>query len=316
MANMNSYTGGALRIGSFLEMMQELLRLITEMTPAALKLDAEAPQFAAKVAQLEVLVKRLRAFEETKAVSTMDASRDALWLACYYMHHYLKALPETHPLTEYVTRLTPVMNTYKNLQRSELMEQTAETRGFLAEMAKPANAEAAEQIGMSQLLPYLQTANEATTEANAARTTSAAHRQAELGDESSDEVRKQLVTLYRTIADRVNAANIFYPSEAITAFIQRANAIADHYRLIAGKKGAASDSEDENGGAAGGNTSTSTDPADNQGGSQGQGGQGNSDNTGNTDSPGNTGSTDNPGTTDNPTNPGGGGNDDPDNGME
>ena len=232
MASMNPYTGKALRIGSFLEMMQELSRLITEVTPAALKLDAEAPQFIAKVAQLEALVKRLRAFEETKTVSSMDTARDALWMACFYLHHYLKALPETHPLAEYVTRLTPVMNTYKNLQRSELMEQTAETRGFLSEMARPANAEAAAQIGMSVLLPYIQTANETITEANAARTTSAAQRQAELGGESSDEVRKQLVTLYRTITDRVNAANIFFPSEAITTFIQRANAIADHYRLI------------------------------------------------------------------------------------
>jgi len=173
---MNAYTGGALRIGSFLEMMQELAREITTRTPSALKLDNEAPLFIAKVDKLEALVKRLRAFEETAVVAEQDQTRDAIWRALYYQHHYLKGLPETHALYQYVVRLTPVFNTYKNLHRSELMEQTAETRGFLAEMAKPANAEAATQLGLSTLIPYLQSANDAITEANASRTTTCASR--------------------------------------------------------------------------------------------------------------------------------------------
>ena len=233
MATLNVYTGSTLRIGSFLEMMQELVRLITELTPAALKLDNEAPAFVAKVNQLEALVKRIRAFEETATVASADQSRDAIWLALFYLHHYLKALPETHPLYQYVIRLTPVFNTYKSLYRSELMAETAETRGFLTEMAKTANAEAAAQLGMDALLPHMDNANNTITEANAGRTISAANRQAELGDETSGEVRKQLVIQYRAIVDRVNAANIFFGSEAITTFIQRANAIAEHYRVIA-----------------------------------------------------------------------------------
>ena len=230
---MNAYTGSTLRIGSFLEMMQELTRLITELTPAALKLDNEAPAFVAKVNQLEALVKRVRAFEETTAVATADQTRDAIWRAIYYLHHYLKGLPETHSLYVYVNRLAPIFNTYKGLYRSELMEETAETRGFLTEMAKTANAEAAAQLGMNVLIPLLQAANDDITAANAERTTAAANRQAELGDESSDEVRKQLVNQYHAIVDRVNAANIFFPSDTITAFIQRANTIAEHYRVIA-----------------------------------------------------------------------------------
>lgn len=230
---MNVYTGSTLRIGSFLEMMQELVRLIAEKTPAALKLDNEAPAFVAKVNQLEALVKRIRAFEETAAIATEDQTRDSIWRAIFYLHHYLKGLPETHPLYQYVIRLTPIFNTYKNLYRSELMEQTAETRGFLTEMAKQANAEAAAQLGMNVLIPLLQSANDAITAANINRTTTAADRQAELGDETSDEVRKQIVTLYRNIADRVNGANIFFPSDTITSFIQRANTIAEHYRVIA-----------------------------------------------------------------------------------
>lgn len=144
MATMNVYTGSTLRIGSFLEMMQELARLIAELTPAALKLDNEAPAFTAKVNQLEALVKRLRAFEETATVATEDTTRDSIWRAIYYQHHYLKGLPETHPLWPYVNRLTPVFSTYKNMHKRELMEQTAEVRGFLSEMAREANAQAAE----------------------------------------------------------------------------------------------------------------------------------------------------------------------------
>lgn len=316
MATLNTYTGSLLRIGSFLEMMQELSRLITELTPAALKLDAEAPQFFAKVNQLEALVKRLRAFEETATVAAEDATRDAIWRAVYYVHHYLKGLPETHPLTVYVNRLTPVFSTYKNLHKSELMEQTAETRGFLDELAKPAFAEAAAQLGISVLIPYLQSSNESITAANAERTVSAAERQAALGDETTDEVRKQIVKLYRAIADRVTGANLFFPSETITTFIQRANAIADHYRLIAGAATTASGSNGSNGnnGSDGNNEpGDSTNPGGNAGGNSG--GEGGS--TGGNSGGGNAGGgNDNPGGGDNGGGNSGGGGDDWGNGSD
>lgn len=229
MAKIKEYTGSTLRVGSFLEMMQEYCRLITELTPAALKLDNEAPVFLAKVDQLEKLVKRLRAFEETAGVATEDQTRDAVWKALFYVHRYLEALPETHPLYVYVNRLSPVFHTYKNMHVSELMEQTAQVRGFLTEMARPANAEAAQKLGMDKLIAALETSNDSITQWNAARTTSAYERQAELGEETSDEVRRQLINLYRGIVERINGANIFYPSATITEFIGRANTINRRY---------------------------------------------------------------------------------------
>ena len=229
---MKEYTGSTLRIGSFLEMMQEYCRLITELTPASLKLDNEAPVFLAKVDQLEKLVKRLRAFEETAGVATEDQTRDAIWKALFYVHRYLEGLPENHPLYVYVNRLSPVFHTYKNLHLSELMEQTAQVRGFLTEMERPANAEAAQMLGMDKLITALATSNDSITQWNAARTTAAYERQTELGEETTDDVRRQLVNLYRNIVERISAANIFYPSETITEFIGRANTIADHYRVI------------------------------------------------------------------------------------
>ena len=232
MAKMKEYTGSTLRIGSFLEMMQEYCRLITELTPAALKLDNEAPVFLAKVNQLEKLVKRLRSFEETAGVAAEDQTRDSLWKALFYVHRYLEGLPEPHPLYVYVNRLAPVFHTYKNMHLSELMEQTAQVRGFLTEMARPANAEAAQKLGMDKLIAALETSNENITQWNAARTTATYERQTELGEETSDEVRRQLVNLYRGILERINAANVFYPSATITEFIGRANTIADHYRVI------------------------------------------------------------------------------------
>lgn len=315
MATLNIYTGSLLRIGSFLEMMQEHVRLINELTAAALKLDDEAPRFIAKVNQLEALVKRIRAFEETTAVAGADETRDAIWRAVYYQHHYLKGLSETHPLYVYVNRLTPVFNSYKNLHNSELMEQTAQVRGFLTEMAKPGFSDAAQQLGFSVLIPYLQSANEAVTQANYERTTSAANRQAELGEETTDEVRKQLVNLFRGIVDRVNAANLFFPSDAITSFIQRANAIADHYRVIAsqtvstlsgsGSSSGSGTTPSGNGQQTGDNTGNNGNNGQQTGDNTGNNGQQTGDNTGNNgnDNPG--GNNDNPGGDNGNDNPGG-----------
>lgn len=277
MAKLKEYTGSTLRVGSFLEMMQEYGRLITELTPAALKLDNEAPVFLAKTEQLEKLVKRLRSFEETAGVAAEDQTRDALWKALYYAHHYLEALPETHSLYVYVNRLTPVFHTYKNLHVSELMEQTAQVRGFLSEMARTANAEAAQRLGMDKLIVALEAANESITQWNAARTTAAYERQAELGEETTDDVRRQLVNLYRGIVERVSAANLFYPSATITEFIGRANTIADHYRII-GKSTASStgSNANDNGGGSGDNSGDT-------------GGAGNTENTGNSGGAGDAG---------------------------
>lgn len=280
MAKLKEYTGSTLRIGSFLEMMQEYCRLITELTPASLKLDNEAPVFLAKVDQLEKLVKRLRAFEETAGVATEDQTRDSIWKALFYVHRYLEGLPETHPLYVYVNRLSPVFHSYKSMHLSELMEQTAQVRGFLSEMARPANAEAAQKLGMDKLIAALEASNNDITQWNAARTTAAYERQTELGEETTDDVRRQLVNLYRGIVERVNGANLFYPSATITEFIGRANTIADHYRVIGkattssgSSSGTTTPTTPDNGGSTnnGGGTTTPDTP-DNPGGGTNTGG--------------------------------------------
>ena len=69
------------------------------------------------------------------------------------------------------------------------------------------------------MLTDLQTANDAILAANAARSATAATRAVETGKESTDEVRKQVISAYRTIVARVNAAGQFFASDVITKFM-------------------------------------------------------------------------------------------------
>lgn len=69
MVTMTEFTGSKLTHGAFLQMNEEINKLITQATPLALKLEAEAPVYAAAISKMDKLVKRLSGYEETTDVN-------------------------------------------------------------------------------------------------------------------------------------------------------------------------------------------------------------------------------------------------------
>lgn len=234
---MKDFVGSALTNASFLQMNDELYKLILKTTPAALKLEALAPQYADAIGRLSGLIKRQSGYAETVDVSRTDANRDSLWRSLYYSVHYLHQLDPSHALYKHVHRLMPLFSAYKGIDRDELTKETSEIDGFLAAIDTDANAAAIEALGLTPIIGALATENDKLKTSATTRTAEAATRAVSTGQESTDRVRTEVATVYRNIVARVNAVAELEGSEAVTAFIVNANAVADHYNTVAANQG-------------------------------------------------------------------------------
>lgn len=234
---MKEFVGSALTNASFLQMNNELYKLILKTTPTALKLEALAPQYADAISRLSGLINRQSGYAETADVSRTDANRDALWLSLYYTVHYLHQLDPSHALYSHVHRLLPLFSAYKGMQQHELSKETSEIDGFLAAIDTDANAPAIEALGLEPIIGALATENDKLKTSATTRTAEAATRAVSTGQESTDRVRTEVAGVYRNIVARVNAVAELEGTDAVTGFIVHANAIADHYNTIAANQG-------------------------------------------------------------------------------
>ena len=234
---MNEFIGSRLTHGSFLQMSQEIYTEILNTTPEALKLEVQAPLYADAITRLSNLVQRQTGYAETVDVTRADANRDALWMSIYYAVDYLRHLDPTSSLYPHVQRLLPAISPYKGMARHELTKETSEIEGFLAVASQTDNLAALKALGLEKLLAALTTENDKLKTSATTRTGSAATRAIGTGDETTDQVRRQTVDLYRQIAARVNAVQQLESTPAVVAFISKVNAIADHYTTVMANQG-------------------------------------------------------------------------------
>lgn len=234
---MKEFVGSALTHASFLQMNDELYKLILKTTPAALKLETLAPPYADAIGRLSGLINRQSGYAETADVSRTDTNRDALWRSLYYSVYYLHQLDPSHTLYKHVHRLLPLFSTYKGMQEHELTKETSEIDGFLTAIDTDANAAAIEALGLEAIIGALATENDKLKTSATTRTASAATRAAGTGTESTDRVRAEVAEAYRNIVARVNAVQELEGTEAVAQFIVQANAVADHYNTVAANQG-------------------------------------------------------------------------------
>jgi len=234
---MNEFVGSKLTHGSFHQMSSELYSQVLVTTPAPLKLEALAPQYADAIGRMGKLIRRQTGYAETADVSLADANRDALWNSLYYCLHYLRALDPSHALYPHVKQLLPVFSPYTSIYKHELTKETSEIDGFMAAMSQKENADAAKALGITPLLGALTAENDKLKTSTTTRTSGAATRAAGLGEESTDQVRAEIVRIYRQMVARVNAVAELEGTDEVSKFIQEANGIAAHYETVMRNQG-------------------------------------------------------------------------------
>lgn len=237
MIKMIDFVGSKLTHGSFHQMCLETQQQITLATPAALKLEALAPEYADAVARLGKVIRRQSGFAETADVRRIDTNRDALFYSIYYAVHHLRSLSADHALYPHAQQLLPLVHTYKSISHHELNKQTSEIAGFITAASQADNLKALEALGITPLLSALSLENKKLQQTAATRTGSAATRSAATGQDSTDSVRRELVSLHHRIVARVNAVAELDSTPEVEAFIAYANQVAEHYRVVMANQG-------------------------------------------------------------------------------
>ena len=234
---MQDFVGSKLTNPSFAQMAEEVYSQILITTAEKLKLDALAPLYADAIERLKRLILRQTGFAETEQAQRADQNRDALWRSIYYSIYYLRYLSADHSLYPAVQVLLALISPYKGLDNDEYTKETSEIDGFLSAAQEKSALDALKKLGLQPLLEALSDANASFKSAITTRTGTSATRAAETGTESTDSARRAVVELHHQIVARVNAVAELEGTADVTAFINQANAIAEHYEMVMRNQG-------------------------------------------------------------------------------
>lgn len=222
-------------IGSCSDFHSKTLGFITTATPAALHIEDKAAAYTAAIQALASIVNRQRAFVATAGMKETDAMRDrASGVISNVTNAYL-----TSPValkSEAAAVLSAELSPYKAIRNHEYTKQTAEVKGMLAVLDKPANKAAITTLGLTEEVEALRTSNAAFEAAFLSKTSEMSDRMV-LSDARSADMVANANALYAEIVQTVNAYAIVQPSEVITTFIANANGLVGAYSRIAGSTG-------------------------------------------------------------------------------
>ena len=201
----------------------EFRDLLTANNPAALKV---APQFEAYLtlyAQEDEALKKIIKSAITANIQDADHQRDLTFRGMIDANK--SALKHFRPETVTAAkRLQVVFDTYGNVARKPLNEETSAVYNILQELKGVYEADVT-TVGIADWVQELETNNKAFDELVKGRYDEAADR-TEL---VLRQVRIQVDTAYRSIIERIDAFAIVEESDIFTNFIRRWNVVIEKY---------------------------------------------------------------------------------------
>ena len=227
------WTGSTLTVGAFSEYAGRVVDAFRIRDYEPLALSEIGPALEAAQRRLADFITRERAYDQTPEVAKADGNRDALWNAVYYAWHYLMELDPSHPLYAEAVKLRSEMTPYKGVWKHELTKETSELQGLQRDLAKLQTAEALEALGLNTIVTALFEANDAVRQIIENRDAERGSRIADKGGDTTDSLRKAVVTLLIDAYRQVNAADRINRSEQTTSAITEVNGIIAHYKDVA-----------------------------------------------------------------------------------
>lgn len=186
-----------------------------------LHVETLAPQFATAVENLQLVQNKQRSLDSQAEVLTADEKRDGL---TSFLFGYIRQMVDSPVASEAEAahRLKLVVDSYPNLRKLEMTKQTTQTNGLITDlMAKNEDLEA---IRANAYVDALNLANAEVTVATGTRTTEAYTRATTADGVSSADLRREAANLYKQIVEVVNVMYSVSPTDAMSGFIDQANA--------------------------------------------------------------------------------------------
>jgi len=217
----------------------EFKELVEKLTPEALKIKPLFDAYLPLYEKVDLALKKINKSAITEKIQNADRARDNIW----------KGLTETNTtalrhfdeeVREAAKRLKIVFDTYGNIAKKSLNEQTSATYNILQDLESSKYASDVAKVGLVQWVAELKARNLAFAELMRDR-----------ADEGSIKIdivlrkaRTQLDDAYYAIVERVNALAIVEGAADYEPFIRKLNISIAKYNLLAtqasrkpGKKG-------------------------------------------------------------------------------
>lgn len=209
------WTGSLLANAEFLGFSQEVAVKVRGLDDAAFHVAAARARLEEINARLVDFIAEVRTFDETAALATLDARRDALFGAFWAAVRFLAKLRGDSPLDRAARTLAVAISPYKGITRHSLVREAAELQALKFDLEKsPAVTAAVGTLGLGAIVAELFAANAAFDEMHAARNTSATERMSERAGETTAGLRREAAGLVAGIFEKINAANLLNATAA------------------------------------------------------------------------------------------------------
>ena len=215
---------------------------ITLTTPEILHVEDKIEAYREKVKVLESIVNRKRSYRTTPKMRAGDKTRDGAIGSVNGVVNVMRTSPiEEKRLAAEL--LYQELSPYRGIGRHELHKQTSEVRGMLDLLDSEENKAAIQVLGLTQEVELLRTTNEELSEMYDERYLEVSD-VLKQSDIDSDELKREVNTMYGDIAQVINAYAIVQPSDEINSFIDIINGLIGSMAAISGGSSSADDPDD------------------------------------------------------------------------
>ena len=173
------------------------------------------------LSEMNDLNRETRVKAETKSKAEIDRQRDALWTAIVQRILTSRNVP-IQAESAAAEKLYIVVKPYTGMNRLPNNQQTETVKGLLTDLNKPEMLDAITTLGLQNYIDELSACNEQYE--TLVKGADVARAAANLGNKS-DALRRQLMDLYREMADFAFAANLLHETEESLYFLSGLNGL-------------------------------------------------------------------------------------------
>ncbi len=225
-----SFATSHLTLGGHYDFHSSVLALITELTPAALHIEAQAAKYTEQLAREEQIINRSTTYLSTAEKKAADTLRDRAGGVIMNVTDAHSTNPNPvhqEPAVKLKAKLAP----YRGIWKHEYSKQTSEVNGLVNLLRSAECAPWVTALHLDAEVDILASANETAKAAKESKIDEMIDRQAQTGIET-DQLRKEVDRTLNEIIQLVNAYNLIQPSEATETFVTRVTATMNYHKDI------------------------------------------------------------------------------------
>ena len=224
----NTITLSRLRNDANFQFHTEFKELAEKQTPEALKIKPLYDAYLPLYDKVDLALKKINKSSITEQIQNADKARDNIWKSLTEINTAaLRHFDQT--VQEAAKRLKIVFDTYGNIARKSLHEQTSATYNILQDLESSKYAPDVAKVGLGEWVAELKTRNTAFAELMRDR----------VGEDSLKvdivlkKARTQLDEAYYAIAEFINALALVEGAANYEAFIKKLNLNVAKFNLLA-----------------------------------------------------------------------------------